>query len=611
MVKRSNVNTMMCVVMLIACAAMLISGCASVGPQPPCTSDRLNIQDCPPLGAIEDAQTTAIYQHKSWDDLNTLGLDPISFGQTSDISIKDASVKILGPSYEDSVKSLATKIWLIDNAEHTVDATYYIFSTDLVGKAVLGALCNAVKRGIDVRLMVDSLGSFSRMHKDLNAFANCSVDAGFMKNIDGETTKLKARSQAIIINSISKDFVQFNRRSHDKLLVVDGKYPSKAVVITGGRNISLDYYGLKEDGTKDPDAFKDMEILLKPPMYETNNVRTVGDGATAYFTALSLYSNNKKVNPWFAYKSRKSDAQEALAKLKSFPDFQYYYNKSDVYLKNDFQKAEVRLAHELGNFISTNVVEGRVENLNKNMNSIVGILDRFFKENKDSKHLRIVSPYLFLAKYTNSSDEVIYDEVEDINQWLAEDPERKLTIITNSVMTSDNFFTQSVIDMDMAPRLLLPPDLIEKWRNLSPHDELKSELVKSDEWRTLINNPRIKIYETGRLDATLLGGESDYGKLHAKFLFAEDLGFIGTTNLDYRSRLYNNEMGYFFRSPDLQEQLEEIFQDLKNNSYLWGTEEWLLMRSKMMDVSGIKGRSARKQRTTFTRIMKTGILWLL
>ncbi len=171
--------------------------------------------------------------------------------------------------------------------------------------------------------------------------------------------------------------------------------------------------------------------------------------------------------------------------------------------------------------------------------------------------------------------------------------------------------TQSVIDMDMAPRLLLPPEFIEKWQNLSPQDELQSELVKSNEWRTFINNPRIKIYETGRLDATLLGGDSDYGKLHAKFLFAENVGFIGTTNLDYRSRLYNNEMGYFFKSPELHAQLDEIFQGLKRNSYLWGTEEWLMMRNKMMDVSGMKGRSARKQRSTFTRIMKTGILWLL
>ena len=120
-----------------------------------------------------------------------------------------------------------------------------------------------------------------------------------------------------------------------------------------------------------------------------------------------------------------------------------------------------------------------------------------------------------------------------------------------------------------------------------------------------------KIYQMGKLDSSLLGGESEYGKLHAKFLFAENAGFIGTSNFDYRSRIYNNEMGYFFISSELQKQLDEIFTSLKEQSYLWGTEEWLQMRNDMMDVSGIKGRSARKQRKTYTRILRTGIMWQL
>ncbi len=54
-----------------------------------------------------------------------------------------------------------------------------------------------------------------------------------------------------------------NRRSHDKLLVLDGAFPGKAMVITGGRNISLSYYGLKADGSTDPDTFRDLKILVK------------------------------------------------------------------------------------------------------------------------------------------------------------------------------------------------------------------------------------------------------------------------------------------------------------------------------------------------------------
>ncbi len=65
----------------------------------------------------------------------------------------------------------------------------------------------------------------------------------------------------------------------------------------------------------------------------------------------------------------------------------------------------------------------------------------------------------------------------------------------------------------------------------------------------------------------MLGGESEYGKLHAKFFFAENEGFIGTSNFDYRSRIYNNEMGYFFKSTELHNQLDEIFQSLIEQSY--------------------------------------------
>jgi phosphatidylserine/phosphatidylglycerophosphate/cardiolipin synthase-like enzyme len=62
----------------------------------------------------------------------------------AEIPIQGAQAKLLGPSQEDGLRSLAAKIWMIDHAEHTIDATYYIFSRDRVGRAMLGALCNAV-----------------------------------------------------------------------------------------------------------------------------------------------------------------------------------------------------------------------------------------------------------------------------------------------------------------------------------------------------------------------------------------------------------------------------------------------------------------------------------
>ena len=134
--------------------------------------------------------------------------------------------------------------------------------------------------------MVDSVGSFDPTHLDLKALETCAGDAGFMRNAQGQVTTKRARVQAVIFNAISKS--QFNRRSHDKLLIVDGHSPEHAAVITGGRNISVDYYGINEDGTRDPTAFRDVEILLKSKK-DGDTGHTVGGVSEIYYSLLFLH----------------------------------------------------------------------------------------------------------------------------------------------------------------------------------------------------------------------------------------------------------------------------------------------------------------------------------
>ena len=75
---------------------------------------------------------------------------------------------------------------------------------------------------------------------------------------------------------------------------------------------------------------------------------------------------------------------------------------------------------------------------------------------------------------------------------MASDPDATLEIITNSVLTSDNFSAQSVIDMETSPHLYMPPEMREQWQNLKGVDEMTSELVNSDKWRELVSNPRLR-----------------------------------------------------------------------------------------------------------------------
>jgi len=328
-----------------------------------------------------------------------------------------------------------------------------------------------------------------------------------------------------------------------------------------------------------------------------------------YLNVLYLNKGNKFLTSSTSRISETEKSQGSLATLRGFTLFDRYYREMDSYMAEGFFGADVRLAHELENLQSENVVEKFAENLDSNPNSIVGLLNKIAAEYEGLKRIRIVSPYLFIPEYTTSSGEVLYDGKNALESWLAADSERTIEIITNSVLTSDNHMAQSIIDIDMAPRMLLSGDVKKAWEAETWEGETNPEVVESESWKKQIANPRIKIYQLGKLDSEILGGEKYYGKLHAKFILADDIGFVGTTNLDYRSRLYNNEMGFFFKSKELEAELITIFQDLKQESYLWGSPKWLEMREKLRRAGGKKGKKAYKQRKTYKSLMESGLNW--
>lgn len=605
---------------------LLLSSCAGVSPQQQCPDGTLNLPDCPPLNAVDDETINTLYEMRTWTPASESTIDPIKLGAEAKIPINNALTKIVGPSFDDALNSLAAKIWMIENAQHTVDASYYIFTPDLAGHSMLGAMCNAVKRGVDVRLMVDAVGSLTPGHPALRAMETCAEGAGFMKNAAGKITTKKARVQVVVFNALSN--FEFNRRSHDKMLVVDGSFPDKAIVMTGGRNISLDYYGLEEDGSQDSTAFRDLEVLLKPGTNIANQQRTVGNITELYYTLLFLHEGNLRIWPYEAdyddfsggkyddgYNAKRRKSQERLSFLKSLPAIKTRMQNMQTFMTDGFYDSDVRLAHQLNNLTNERVTTEIAKNLEQNPNSIIYMLGKLIAKRKaqgvHSGTLRIVSPYLFSDTYKNEKGDVIYDESQRVLDWLSKNPNYRVEVITNSVMTGDNIMTQAIIDMEMAPGYLLTPILQEAWLDAFEEDGVIPDIVESDEWKHLINHPQVFIYQTGKLDSVLLGGDTDYGKLHAKFILGEDVCFIGTSNFDYRSNLYNSEMGFFIKSEELNHDLNEVFESLKMISYRWGTPKWLQMRKEIIESNSDKAGAAGDQRGIYKTIRALGLEYLM
>lgn len=595
--------------------SMLQVGCATVPSAPVCPANTQQLADCPPLSAVVDAKVEEIYASRAWKPPEEVGEDPVAYGINADIPIQGARGKILGPDDEGTVDSLVAKLWMIENAKHTIDFGYYIFTPDLIGYAMMGAMCEAVKRGVDIRVMVDSAGSLKTSRSTLAALKSCENQAGFMFNEAGQQTTRKARVQVMVFNAISKISTSPNRRSHDKLLLIDADFHDKALMMTGGRNISLDYYGLTDEGKHDPYGYRDTEILLRPA--ETENDITIGEVSAGYFTLLFLYKGNKPITPVDnnqardVYIDERIKARHSLLTIKEFELLKPHFQHMDDFVTNGFKSSDVLLAHNLDNLTNKHVTRDAAENLAKNPNSMLYILSKITVNAVGTETIRIVSPYLFLAEYKDKEGNVIVDEAVAMRAWLDEHPNARIEIVTNSVLTSDNFPAQSVIDMNTAPRLLLDQETRDEWLALKAEDEFGGTLTSSAAWLEQVNHPRLAVYEVGGLDSGKLGeGQVHYGKLHAKFFLDDEVGFVGTTNFDYRSRLFNSEMGYFFKSEPLAEELNEAFDYLVEMSYRWGSPEWLELRQKTLDIKGMKGWSTKHQRDLYKTLTATGLHWL-
>jgi phosphatidylserine/phosphatidylglycerophosphate/cardiolipin synthase-like enzyme len=594
-------------------ASLLLLGCVS--PQVPgdqCPAGTQALPGCPPLEARDIPALNNWYELRTWRPASEWDRDPVEIGVEAEIPVQDARMKLLGGSDRDALYSLAAKIHMIEQAQHSVDAVYYILKDDLVGLAFLGALCEAVQRGVDIRLLVDSTGSISIDRNWLRALYQCQLEAGFIRDRDGQLSTRQARVQAVIFNPISAVFANLNRRSHDKLLVVDGFVPDRAMVMFGGRNMSLSYYGINADGSPNPDTYIDAELLLRPgdPADEGLNVAEISE---LYFSLVNGFANNKPVmgrvppDRKSAYPAREQQMKASLQALKSLPVFAEAMAAMPEYVSTGYHHGQARLAHELGNLVSKRAISEAVANIERNPNSIMYLMAQSASD--EEKLVRMVSPYLFVARYYGPDGELVVDEAREIKRWLAEDPERRFEMITNSVLTSDNFSAQSIVDIEMIPRVLLDEETVKVWQAEPALSEFNPELVDSIEWQELVNHPRIKVWETGRLDDRMLGGDIDYGKLHAKYMVSDLVGFLGTSNFDYRSRLFNNEMGFFFRSNELLQDFEKDFELLKSKSLRWGSPEWLEMRKRTAALGGIKGTTTRYQRNIYKFLRGTGLKW--
>lgn len=124
----------------------------------------------------------------------------------------------------------------IDAARHSVDATYYSFARDRTGVLFRDALVAAARRGVRVRVLIDSLGSY----RAGSFFGPLSAAGGAWR----------------YFLPLSLWDVTVNLRNHRKILVVDG-----TIGFTGGLNIGDE----NVHGTDGHGAWRDTDLRIEGP----------------------------------------------------------------------------------------------------------------------------------------------------------------------------------------------------------------------------------------------------------------------------------------------------------------------------------------------------------
>lgn len=123
-------------------------------------------------------------------------------------------------------------------ARHHVHLEYYIFLPDAVGARIMDALIERARAGVQVRLLVDAVGSGALRLRHRLRLRAAGIEV--------------ARFHRLRFWSVKP---LFNFRTHRKIVVVDG-----VVGFTGGVNVTADH-----DERHSPRAFRDTHLRLEGP----------------------------------------------------------------------------------------------------------------------------------------------------------------------------------------------------------------------------------------------------------------------------------------------------------------------------------------------------------
>jgi putative cardiolipin synthase len=145
-------------------------------------------------------------------------------------------------------EAFAARAAMIEAAGCAIDAQYYIWNSDASGRYLAGRLIAAADRGVRVRLLLDDINVGDREGVLAALAAHPNVEVQIYNPF------AQRRGLRKLFDFLS-DFARLNRRMHVKSFTVD-----QAFSVVGGRNIGDEYFDAGENLN-----FRDRDVLVSGP----------------------------------------------------------------------------------------------------------------------------------------------------------------------------------------------------------------------------------------------------------------------------------------------------------------------------------------------------------
>ncbi|WP_308427759.1 phospholipase D family protein [Rhodanobacter panaciterrae] len=396
-----------------------------------------------------------------------------------------------------SNNALMSRVALADHAQHSIDLQYYIFNNDATGRLVAQHLLAAADRGVRVRLLVDDISATNAIDMLDALDAHPNIEVRLFNPFHTRKPSLVSKTTQFLL-----DAHRLNRRMHNKSYIVDGN-----VAIVGGRNIGDAYFDASNDTN-----FRDLDLIAIGPVVKQAS------------HAFDEYWNCDAALPVQAFQGKHASHYD-LAQLR------------------------VDLGRDARKFAQSDYAQATLDKLPNGPSG-----DRPGAWFWGSATLVADQP----AKIDASKEETRALRIGPQIKSMTDQAKQDVLLISPYFIPGDDgtHYLTDMVSRGVTVKVLT--------NSLASTDEAAVHAGYSRYRRALLEGG-VQLYElrpaaaSGEQPATSKGTSSGVG-LHAKAIVVDgQLVFIGSMNMDQRSKLLNTEMGLIVDCPALAVAVTNFF----------------------------------------------------